>query len=167
MNVAFQRNIGSFVRVVPAFGAGTVNTGNDGSAVAGLAIDRQALIPVALSAAVAIQFNITDLGDGDTAEITITAEDSADNDSWAPLDIGPPDADSARTKIFNTESEDVETVYQVKVQLGAARRYVRFLYTITLSANSSDAVEVRGGVAVLAGFDELPAADYVEPEGSS
>lgn len=167
MNVAFQRNIGSFVRVVPAFGAGTVNTGNDGSATAGLTIDRHAILPVALSAAVALQFNITDLGDEETAEISITAEDSADGVTWDALDIGPPDAENVRTKVYDSESEDADLVLQVKAQLGAARRYVRFNHTITLSADSADAVSVLGGVAVLSGFDELPAADYVAPETQS
>lgn len=158
MNVAFQRNVGSFLRAVPAFSATTINTGNDGSPVNGLTIDRNSLVPLALSAMVALQLEITSLGVGETLSVAITSEDSADGISWAALDIGPPDNVAATV----LSEANVPYVVTRKAQLGAARRYVRFRYTPTLSASASDAVAIRGGVAIVAGFDELPAEDTPE-----
>lgn len=150
--VAFQRNIGSFVRAAAAFSAFSVTTGNDGSPQNGLTIDREQYVPLALSALAVLQLDVTALGDGETLEVSITAEDSADGVNWDDLDIGPPDGVQA-----TVISEEGVAVVSRKAQLGAARRYVRFSYTPTLSASASDTVSVLGGVAVIGGFDELPA----------
>lgn len=150
--VAFQRNIGSFIRSVAAFGALSVTTSNDGSPQAGLTIDREDYVPLALSALVSLQVDVTSLGASETLEVSITAEDSADGVTWDDLDVGPPDGVQATVL-----SEEGMAVVSRKVQLGAARRYVRFSYTPTLSASSGDTASVLGGVAVIGGYDELPA----------
>lgn len=160
MNVAFQRNVGSFVHAVAAFGATTVTTGNDGAAVNGLTIDRNLFVPLALSALVAVEVSLTTLGDDDTVELVLTAEDSADGSTWTALDIGPPD--TARAVVYDATHEGSNVAANFKAQLGAARRYVRFQVTPTLSASATDTVTILGGVAVLAGFDELPVADNLD-----
>lgn len=150
--IAFQRNIGSFVRVAAAFPALSLTTGNDGSPQNGLTIDREQFVPLALSALVVLQIDVTSLTSGETLEVSITAEDSADGSIWDDLDIGPPDGVQA-----TVISDEGPVTVSRKAQLGAARRYVRFNYTPTLSDDSSDTASVLGGIAVIAGFDELPA----------
>lgn len=161
MNVAFQRNIGSFLRSAAAFGATAVTTANDGTPVDGLIIDREKYIPLALSAYVSVIAELTALGDDETLQLVLTASDSADGVEWADLDIGPPDGSNAVT--FTSADEGTTVSAGFKAQLGAARRYVRFSVTPTFSASSGDTASILGGVAVIGGFDELPAADYVDP----
>lgn len=165
MNVAFQRNVGSFLKAVTA--AGTMSSvvagsGDDGTAVAGVAIDRNDILPVVLSAMPSFVVDVDGLGANETVEVAISAQDSENGSDWDPLDIGPPDD---YTPTVLTE-EGLHTVSR-KAQLGAARRYVRFTVTLTFSAGSSDNAQVLGGVAVLAGADEIPIADRVEPAPSS
>lgn len=164
MNVAFQRNVGSFVRAIAAFGTTAITTSNDGTAVNGLTIDRNAFVPLALSALVAVNVELTTIGDTDTVQLVLTAEDSADGSTWDDLDIGPPDG--TRSVVYDDTHEDTVVCANFKAQLGAARRYVRFNITPTLSASSADGVSIVSGVAVLAGWDELPADDYVDPAAS-
>lgn len=165
MNVAFQRNVGSFLRAVAAFGASgslVAGSGADGEPVNGLTIDRNAYVPLALSAFVVAQVDVTGLGEDESVNFVITAQDSADGDNWDPLDIGPPD--NVEATVLDAEGVAVVTR---KAQLGAARRYVRFRATPTFSATGTDALTITGGVVIIAGFDELPAEPYVAPAPSS
>ena len=165
MNVAFQRNVGSFLRAAAAFGASAslvAGSGADGAPVNGLTIDRNQFVPLALSAFVVLQMDVTGLGEDESVEWAITAEDSANGTDWDALDIGPPDGVGA-----TVVTEEGVAVVTRKAQLGAARRYVRFLATPTFSATGTDAATIIGGTVIVAGFDELPADPYVEPAPSS
>lgn len=165
MNVAFQRNVGSFIRSVAAFAASAITTSNDGTPVNGLTIDREQFSSLALSASVAVLFTLTAIGTTETLEVRLTAQDSADGTNWKDLDLGVPDG--VRAHVYGASYKDKPTVAQFKAQLAAARRYVRFRVTPTLSASSADTVSILGGVAVIAGFDELPPEAHTEHAASS
>lgn len=155
MNVAFMRNVGSFLHVLPALAAQTITAGGaaDGVAQNGLTIDRNSVVPLCLSALAAVHVEAA-LGATDTAEVSITVEDSADGVSWDAYDAGPPDDYAAGAIPANG---DGHYVFTRKVQLGGARRYVRIKATVTLSAAATDTAKVDG-VLIMAGADELPIA---------
>lgn len=162
MNVAFQRNIGSFLRAAPALASVTVTAGDgsDGVPQDGITLDRNAFVPLCLSAMLVLTA-VAALNDGvDTAEISVTFQDSADGVSWDTYNAGPP------SPVATTISEDGTSCIAVKAQLGGARRYVRAQVTASLSRANTDTVTLTG-VWIVGGADELPIADYVEPAQSA
>lgn len=160
MNVAFQRNVGSFIRAVPAMDAAviTAGAGNDGLPVDGLTIDRNDYVSVVLSALAVMHVEVNVAAD-ETLSVNIAVQDSADGVTWATYEPGPPDTYEA--EVF---AEDGHFCATRKIQLGGARRYVRIRPTLTLSAGATDTVGYDG-VLIIAGSDELPLAD-AEAAGS-
>lgn len=156
MNVAWMRNIGSFLRALPALSPVTVTAGGgaDGVAQNGLTIDRNDIVPVALSA-LAVVIGHAALGAAETAQVAISVQDSADGVDWDDYDAGPPDDYAAVT---TAENADGTHVFTRKIQLGGARRYVRIQVTATMSAADTDTLALSAAL-VVGGFDELPAAD--------
>lgn len=154
MNVAFQRNIGSFITVVAAMAATNVvaGSGDDGAAQEGIAFDRTTKEPLCLSALASVQVSAT-LAAAETVEVNIGVQDSADGITWDDYEPGPLDN---YTPTVLTETGD--TVATRKIQLGGARRYVRILPTLTFSAGGADEADISG-VLVVGGADELPIAD--------
>lgn len=153
MNVAFQRNVGSFLKTVPALAAQTITAGGaaDGVAQNGITFDRESLIPVCLSALAVIHAEV-DVAAAETVQCSIAVQDSANGSDWATYDPGPPDDYAAEVA-----DADGHVTFTRKIQLGGARRYVRIVPTFTLSAANTDTVKVDG-VLVVAGADELPIA---------
>lgn len=163
MNVAFQRNIGSFLRAALGFAAQTITAGQaeDGAAQDGVTLDRNAFEPLCLSAMFVLTA-VAALNDGvDTAELSVAFQDSADGVNWDAYDAGPPEAPAAVTI-----AEDGTTVHTFKAQLGGARRYVRARPTVSLSRANTDTVAISG-VWIIGGADTLPIEDYVEAGTSS
>lgn len=161
MNVAFQRNIGSFLRALPGLAAVTITAGGGSDAVAqdGITLDRNKFEPLCLSGLFVINA-VAALNDGvDTAEISCAFQDSADGVNWDAYDAGPP------TPVATTLDADGTYAVAFKAQFGGARRYVRARPTASLSRANTDTVAMTG-IWIVGGADELPIADYVEPAES-
>ena len=156
MNVAFQRNVGSFIHAVAGLAAQTITAGGAADAVAqnGITFDRNSLGDTVLSALFVLHAELA-LGASDTATALITFEDSADGSTWAAYDGGPPDDYAAEVTAANADGHHIFTR---KCQLGGARRYVRAVITITLSAGATDTAKVDG-VFVVGGSYELPISE--------
>lgn len=151
MNVAFQRNIGSFIAAAAGLAAGSVTAGGTGddTAMTGLTLDRAAFEPLCLSGALVVQFNPT-LATDESVAASCTFEDSADGTNWDDYDGGP-GADAVKTSTVDGPQAVV-----FKCQLGGARRYVRGNPKFNMSASGTDATVVNGGVWIIGGADELP-----------
>jgi hypothetical protein len=162
MNVAFQRNIGSFVKAIAGLANFSVTAAgsNDNTALTGITLDRQTIDQTVLSGLFVVQYNAT-LGDMQSVDVSCAFEDSADGSSWDPYDGGP-------------GSDDLETIQLAgerakgfKCQLGGARRYVRAKPKFNCSAGGTDTVAVRGGIWIVGGADELPIGITDSLEGVS
>jgi hypothetical protein len=153
MNVAFQRNIGSFIHALPGLANFSVTAGgtNDDTALTGLTIDRNQIDQIVLSGLFAVEFNAT-LGDMKSCAVSCTFEDSADGSSWDAYDGGPP-AVADQTETIQLSGE---RVVGFKCQFGGARRYIRAKPKFNCSAADTDTVAVRAGVWVIGGADALP-----------
>jgi hypothetical protein len=153
MNVAFQRNVGSFILPIAGLAAQTVTAGGgaDGVAQNGITFDRNSLQDGVLSALFVLHAELA-LGASDTATALIAFQDSADGSTWATYDPGPPDDYAAEVTAVNA---DGHRVFKRKIQLGGARRYVRAVVTVTLSAAATDTAKIDG-LFILGGSDELP-----------
>lgn len=161
MNVAFQRNIGSFLRALPGLAAVTITAGSGNDAVAqdGITLDRNAFEPLCLSGFLAVNA-VAALNEGvDTAEISVSFQDSANGTDWAPYDAGP------ATNVSKTLDADGTYAIGFKAQFGGARRYVRARVTASLSRADTDTVDLSA-MWIVGGADELPIEDYVEPSES-
>lgn len=152
MNVAFQRNIGSFIRAAAGLGASSITAGGagDNTAITGLTLDRNQFNELLLSGVLIVQITPT-LADGESVAASCVFEDSADGTTWAVYEGGPPDDVDAQTI-----SESGAQCVQFKCQLGGARRYVRGNPTFNMSATGTDTTAVVGGIWVVGGSDELP-----------
>ena len=162
MNVAFQRNIGSFIRAAAGLGASSITAGGagDNTAITGLTLDRHQFDQLLLSAAFVVQINPT-FGVGESAAASCVFEDSADGSSWETYDAGPPSA------AVQTLSTDGAQAVVFKCQLGGARRYIRAKPLFNMSASGTDTLAVLGGVWVVGGSDELPITQTGAMLGSS
>lgn len=158
MNVAFQRNIGSFVSVVAALAATSVTAGSgaDGTPQDGLAFDRESKTQLCLSALAAVQVDAT-LAAAETVEVNIGVQDSADGVTWDDYEPGP--LDNYTPTVIDETGTSTATR---KIQLGGARRYVRIRATLTFSAGGTDTADISG-VLVVGGADELPITEAVAP----
>lgn len=156
MNVAFQRNVGSFIHAVAGLAAQTVTAGGaaDGVAQNGVTFDRASLGDHVLSALFVLHTELA-LGASDTATVLIEFEDSADGSTWADYDPGPPDDYAAVTTEANA---DGHAIFTRKIQLGNARQYVRAVATVTLSAGATDTAKIDG-VFIVGGSYELPISE--------
>ncbi len=164
MNVAFQRNIGSFIHAMPGLAAFSVTAGatNDATALTGLTIDRNQIDQKVLSGLFVVDFNPT-LGDMKNVAVTCVFEDSADGSGWAAYDGGPPDAST----FVETITLNGERCVGFKCQFGGARRYIRAKPKFDCSAANTDTVAVRGGIWIVGGADELPMTVTPAAEGVS
>lgn len=155
MNVAWMRNIGSFIRVVAGLANFSVTAGgtNDNTALTGITVDRNDLVPNVLSGVFAVIFNPT-LAASNTVAVSCVFEDSADGSSWATYDAGP--GSNTATEVIDTGGAQT---LQFKAQLGGARRYIRAKPKFDMSATGTDTTAVLGGVWIVGGADELPIAD--------
>jgi hypothetical protein len=162
MNVAFQRNIGSFILALPGLAnfSVTAGAGNDDTALTGLTIDRNQIDQTVLSGLFVVEFNAT-LGDMKSVAVSCSFEDSADGSSWAAYDGSPPDLAVETIQLAG------ERTVGFKCQLGGARRYVRAKPKFNCSAANTDTVAVRAGIWIVAGADELPMAVSATAEGVS
>jgi hypothetical protein len=156
MNVAFQRNVGSFIKPVAGLAAQTVTAGGgaDGVAQNGITFNRATLGDTVLSALFSLHAELA-LGASDTATVLITFQDSADGSTWATYDAGPPDDYAAEVTAVNADGHHIFTR---KCQLGGAKQYVRAVVTVTLSAAATDTAKIDGQF-IVGGSYELPISE--------
>ena len=147
MTVALNRDIGSYLRAIPAVAYTQVLAGGaaDGVPQNGIVIDRNDYDQLYLSALLAFQVTTASLGPA-TATVEVSISDSADGVIFAAWDAGPADT------VYST---DGDFVISHNVNFAGARRYVRVNWEITMSAGSVDTADVTA-VLVAGGFDELP-----------
>lgn len=162
MNVAFQRNIGSYILAMAGIENVSVVAGGgaDNVAQSGITIDRNDIDQMVLSGLFVLLFNST-LGNDVTAIVSCTFEDSADGSNWDAYDEGPGESSSVTVVL------DGARTAQFKCQLGGARRYVRAKPKVNISTGSVDAVAIRGGVWIFGGADALPMAEAASAVGIS
>lgn len=144
--ISFVRNVGAFIRGLPALVNTSRTTGNDGVAINGATIDRNTLATAVRSAKLVVLADAV-LGTGETLTLRGRLEDSANGSSWAAL-------------AGETPADVVETLTGLHVagfdfNIEGARRYIRAVVTPTLSASASDTVDVAA-VLVVGGAYETP-----------
>jgi hypothetical protein len=91
------------------------------------------------------------LATGKTLSFGYAVQDSADGSTWA-------DYQTATYAVVGTGSTAASVLggaFQADVDLGSARRYVRFNYATDLSATQTDTAVARA-VCAFGGFDRLP-----------
>jgi len=154
-DVLIQHNIGAVVDVVraSAAAAATAAGAGDATTTTGVTIDRAGLSNGSLpnSALFSTVYDAT-LASGKTLSIGYAVQDSADGSTWADYQTG------AGVVVGTGPSGGGAVAGQLNVQvdLGSARRYVRFNSYPDLNAAGTDTAVTRS-VAVLAGFDRLAA----------
>jgi hypothetical protein len=154
-NVAFQRNIGSFLAGGAAGLTGVTATAggaNDNVALVGLTVDRNNIGAgrLCLSGALCLPMTTT-LAAGQTVTVTCTFEDSANGTVWAAYDGGPLN----RSQVFGGTGANTRFVI-INCQLGGARRYIRANPKFDLSAGGTDTAVIGAGMWIFGGIDELP-----------
>lgn len=154
-SVAAMRDVGAYLRVLPAFASATFTanspaTGTDGVPQAGLTIDRNDLDSLALSGKLALLLTSASLGGGATATVEITVHDSANGSDWDA--VTPKVAHTARVL-----DDNANYIEEFDIDIAALRRYVRFTVEITFSATATDTV-VCSGTFIVTG-QRRPQAD--------
>lgn len=149
-----QHNIAAYlsVRIAAVLAAIVAGSAGDNAAVNGLALDRVALklprnveFSIPFSATLAVGATLTLKG--------LKLQHSDDGAAWSDFvsfaDPGVVATGPAGGGVVNGQ-------VNVASGISGAKQYLRFVFTPDLSAANTDAV-VIGAVAVLAGFDRLPA----------
>jgi hypothetical protein len=153
-DIVLQRDVASLgaLKYLSAASAATAAGGGDSATTTGASIDRFAFsgggVANALSAAVV--FDAT-LATSKTLSFGYAVQDSADNSNWSDFQT----ATYAAVATGATAASVAAGQFEVGVNLGSARRYVRFNYATDLSATQTDTAVARA-VGFFAGFDRLP-----------
>lgn len=154
MTPAVQHNIAAFITPVIAIAQTSATAGGtgDNTAITGITIDRNAVSTGSkpLSAIVSVLYD-TVMTDTKTLTLkTQKIEHSDDGSTWSDY------ATFGDVTIAKTGT-NTRGATKLAVDLGSAKRYVRFDVTPDLSASGTDTA-VIGAAWVFAGFDRLPAA---------
>lgn len=153
MNVALQRSIGERLTAALALVATTVTAGGGADDVAqnGVAIDRFASNRIPQSGKLCVPVEAT-LGGSETATVALKLQDSADGSTgWADYDYTT-DTDQYSPTVINATGNSMVTR---NVNLAGAKRWVRAVVTVTMSAASADTAAISATL-VLGGWSELP-----------
>lgn len=154
-DIVTQHNIAAYlsVRIAAAFAAIVAGSAADNAAVNGLALDRVALkLPHSIE--ISVPFSATLAANATLTLKWVKLQHSDDGAAWSDF------ASFADPGVVATGPAGGGTVHgQVNFPagIGGTRQYLRVVFTPDLSAANTDSV-VIGAVAVLAGFDRLPAA---------
>lgn len=154
-------DIGAYLQCITLIAPTAYTTGNDGSEVDGIAIDRNLETNTfARSMKVGISYGgfSAATGGAETATIIWNLQSGASTTAWTDFD--DKDGTTGQTVVLTTAAQDVAAgsgVSQADFDLGAAPRYLRLQYTATLTDGGTVLVNV-GGVGVLGGPPVLPHA---------
>lgn len=150
-----QHNIGALIteRVASKALSFTAGGASDNATWTGISIDREALASGSLpdSALFALLFDAT-LASGKTLSVGLGVQDSADNSAFSDYST----LASAVVATGPSGGGAVQGQVPFAVDLGSARRYVRFNSLADMSATGTDTA-VTIGSATLGGFDRLAA----------
>jgi hypothetical protein len=159
MNIVVNKDIGAVVDLVRIGAASSVTAGGagDNTAVVGVWIDRANFAAgqgyaggsPPMSALIEIAYTAT-LGAGKALAFALLVEDSADGVTPATLQTIP----SAQAAL-SAGGGTVTGSFGWHVNLGSARRYVRFSWTPDLNNTATDTASIFP-MCVLGGFDRLP-----------
>lgn len=158
MNLAQKHNAGAYLKSFAAVDPTTITAGGatDNVEQHGIVIDRNDIKELALSAIFSALVKTTGVSGGDTASVTITPKDSADGVTFAALGDATVDSFDANSTF----------TVQANVKLAGAKRFLRFDYTINLSAASVDTAQI-GATVLMGPFQASPATVVTEPGESS
>jgi hypothetical protein len=155
-DIVLQRDVQSLLtaRLASAFVSATAGGAGNATAVTGLIIDRMATGSLPLNAELMFAYSAT-LAANKTLSIgALSLSDSADGSTFATLSTY---TDPGVFATGPTGGATLTGVLKLGVALGAARRFIRFGFTPTLSNTSTDTASLVA-VLNLAGFDRLPAS---------
>jgi hypothetical protein len=156
-DIVQQRNIGALgdLKILSDRATSTAGGAGDGATVTGLSVDRQGFSNGSMpnSALIAVAFEAT-LASGKTLSIGYAVQDSADNSSWADFQTGASTTASTGASGGSVSKSE----FNVQVNLGSARRYIRFNYVPTCSATGTDTTYSEA-VGFFAGTDRLAASN--------
>jgi hypothetical protein len=151
-DIVQQHNIASYIKPIDAVDPVVVTAGatTNYAYKLGNTIDRYAQLPANyLSADFIVPYKAV-LAAHKKATINQKAEDSADGSTWAAY--GPAQQATAIGSTGATGAQTLRGAIGFGVDLGGARRYVRFDLQPVLSATATDTLAVAG-VAALSGAD--------------
>ncbi len=156
MNMTELRDVASLLtaKIASVFDSATAGGTGDATAVNGTTIDRFAGGGVPLNAELLLVWKAVLAAAATLSLGAVKVQDSADGSTWADYQT------FTDPGVVATGPAGGGTVYGVTklgVNLGSARRYIRFNFTPDLSAANTDTAIVVA-VMNLAGFDRLPAA---------
>ncbi|KKL78897.1 hypothetical protein LCGC14_2020250 [marine sediment metagenome] len=159
-SVAFQHDVGAYLKAEIALNPEEVSTTDDGSERSGYAVDRQGLGSPCLSAKLVVPYAAS-LAAAETATVKVNLQDvTTTTGTWADYD--DKDGSTANTATIgstaSTAAQTVNDVLEVDFDIGSAKRYLRVQVTPTLtaSATETDTVDVAA-VIVFGGADVNPA----------
>ena len=150
-----QHNIAAYlsVRLAAALAMIVAGSGADNAAVNGLVLDRVAL-KLPRNVEISVPFTATLAANATLTLKGLKLQHSDDGAAWSDFTSF---ADPGVVATGPGGGGVVSGQANVAVGISGAKQYLRFVFTPDLSAASVDTV-VIGALAVLAGFDRLPAA---------
>lgn len=153
-DIVLQKDVaqlGSFKRLSAATAATAGGAGN-ATTTTGATIDRMGFSNGSMpgSLAAGIVYDAT-LATGKTLSIGYAVQDSADGANWSDYQTG-----SAVVATGATAASVAAGELEIDVNLGSARRFVRFNHAPDLSATQTDTAVTRAA-GFFAGFDRLAA----------
>jgi hypothetical protein len=153
MEIVLAKDVGSLgvLKRLSAASSATAGGTGDSTTTTGVTIDRFGFskggLPGSLSAAIAWE---AVLATSKTLSFGYAVQDSADASTWADYQT----ATYAVVATGSTAASSLAGEFEVSVNLGSARRYVRMNYATDLSATQTDTAAARS-VGFFAGFDRL------------
>jgi len=159
MSMAKQYDIGRYIKAESALAAHILSaTTADGDAISGVTIDRLAL-PRHFQSCRSV---VTGRFVGSTTKTatlgTLNFQHSSDGTSWDNFSTDTVPSNKTLGSTGATGAQDTQGVIEQRVNLRAARRYVRQQVTPDLSCTSSGEMLTVAGVLVFGGADELPSS---------
>ncbi|ANM12054.1 hypothetical protein [Rhizobium sp. N324] len=152
--IVTQHNIGELgsLRRLSAAAAATAAGAGDSTTTTGITIDRMGFVGSSMpgSAVFAVLWDAT-LATGKTVSFGYAVQDSVDGTNWS-------DYATATYAVVGTGSTAASALagqLQANIDLGSARRYVRFNFATDLSATQTDTAVARAA-GFFGGFDRLP-----------
>jgi hypothetical protein len=154
-DIVLQKDVGSLgvLKRMSTVANATAGGAGDSTTTTGATIDRFAFGAgsMPLSLAFGVQYETT-LATGRTLSVGYAIQDSPDGTNWSDFQTGT----YAAVATGATAASALAGEFEVSVNLGAARRFVRGNFALDLSATQTDTAVGRAA-GFFAGFDRLPA----------
>lgn len=146
-----QRDVQALLtaKLASGFASATAGGAGNGVVVTGPSIDRLASGSIPLNAEIMLAYSTTLAATKTLAFTAVSIQDSADNVTFAAYQA------FTDPGVVGTGAGTLTGVLKLSAALGSARRFIRLLFTPTLSNTATD---TASAVALLnlAGFDRIP-----------